>query len=101
MAAPFQIGTTPNPNSIRVGLSESKFAKPTTYRSAKDAAAEKNRLVADYRDKFANPFKAAELGYIDEVIMPIDLRPKLIRALELMKDKRESLPSKKHGNIPL
>ena len=40
MAAPFQIGTTPNPNSIRVGLAESRFAKPTTYRSAKDAAAE-------------------------------------------------------------
>jgi len=40
MGAPFQIGTTPNPNSIRVGLAESKFAKPTTYRSAKDAAAE-------------------------------------------------------------
>ncbi|HZE95799.1 MAG TPA: NifU N-terminal domain-containing protein [Planctomycetota bacterium] len=40
MSAPFQIGTTPNPNSIRVGLSESKFSKPTTYRSAKDAAAE-------------------------------------------------------------
>lgn len=40
MSVPFQIGTTPNPNSIRVGLSESKFAKPTTYRSAKDAAAE-------------------------------------------------------------
>jgi hypothetical protein len=40
MAAPFQIGTTPNPNSIRVGLSESKFAKPTTYRTAQEAAAE-------------------------------------------------------------
>jgi hypothetical protein len=40
MAAPFQIGTTPNPNSIRVGLSEAKFAKPTTYRSAHDAAAD-------------------------------------------------------------
>jgi len=40
MSVPFQIGTTPNPNSIRVGLSESKFAKPMTYRSAKDAVAE-------------------------------------------------------------
>lgn len=40
MSVPFQIGTTPNPNSIRVGLSESKFSKPMTYRSAKDAAAE-------------------------------------------------------------
>lgn len=40
MAAPFQIGTTPNPNSIRVGLSDSKFPKPTTYRSAQEAAAE-------------------------------------------------------------
>lgn len=69
--------------------------------SAQDAVAEKARLVADYREKFANPFKAAELGYIDEVIRPEETRLKLIRALELMKDKfQENLP-RKHGNIPL
>ena len=68
---------------------------------AADPVARKAELVAEYRAKFANPFKAAELGYIDEVIRPIDLRPKLIAALEMLKDKRETLPQKKHGNIPL
>jgi propionyl-CoA carboxylase beta chain len=69
--------------------------------AAADPVARKAELVAEYRAKFANPFKAAELGYIDEVIRPIDVRPKLIRALEMLKDKRESLPPKKHGNLPL
>ena len=68
---------------------------------AQDAAARKDELVAHYRDTFANPFKAAELGYIDEVIMPSDTRPRLIQALRMLKNKRESLPPKKHGNIPL
>ncbi|GMU61991.1 MAG: hypothetical protein AMXMBFR34_37540 [Myxococcaceae bacterium] len=68
---------------------------------AKDAVAEKNRLVAEYREKFANPFKAAELGYIDEVIRPEQTRLKVIRALELLKDKRQENLPRKHGNIPL
>ncbi len=68
---------------------------------AKDAAVEKARLVADYREKFANPFKAAELGYIDEVIRPEATRPKVIRALEMLKDKRQENLPRKHGNIPL
>jgi propionyl-CoA carboxylase beta chain len=68
---------------------------------AKDAVAEKARLVAEYREKFANPFKAAELGYVDEVIRPEATRPKLIRALEMLKDKRQENPPRKHGNIPL
>ncbi len=68
---------------------------------AKDPVAEKARLVADYREKFANPFKAAELGYIDEVIRPEQTRSKIIRALEMLKDKRQDTPARKHGNIPL
>jgi len=68
---------------------------------AADPAAERARLVADYREKFANPFKAAELGYIDEVIRPEQTREKLIRALEMLKDKRQENPARKHGNIPL
>ncbi len=68
---------------------------------AKDAAAEKTRLVADYREKFANPFKAAELGYIDEVIRPEETRGKIARALEMLKDKRQENLPRKHGNIPL
>lgn len=68
---------------------------------AKDPQAEREQLVNDYRQKFANPFKAAELGYIDEVIMPADTRPHLIRALTMLQNKREKNPPKKHGNIPL
>jgi propionyl-CoA carboxylase beta chain len=68
---------------------------------AKDAQAERDRLVAEYRQTFANPFKAAELGYIDEIIMPADTRTHLIRALTMIQNKREKNPPKKHGNIPL
>ncbi|MDQ7823098.1 MAG: acyl-CoA carboxylase subunit beta [Candidatus Eremiobacteraeota bacterium] len=58
-------------------------------------------LVDDYKDKFANPYRAAELGYIDEVIDPQHTRPKLIIALDSLRNKREQMPPKKHGNIPL
>ena len=68
---------------------------------ASDPSVVKERLVEEYRAKFANPYKAAELGYIDEVIKPEATRPKLIRALEMLKNKRDSNPPKKHGNIPL
>ncbi|MFL5260963.1 MAG: acyl-CoA carboxylase subunit beta [Anaeromyxobacteraceae bacterium] len=63
--------------------------------------AERQRLVAEYREKFANPYKAAELGYVDEVIRPEDTRPRVIRALEMLRTKRQENPPKKHGNIPL
>ena len=69
--------------------------------AAADPAAERARLIGEYRDKFANPYKAAELGYVDEVIRPEDTRPKVIRALEMLRTKRQELPPKKHGNIPL
>jgi propionyl-CoA carboxylase beta chain len=68
---------------------------------AADANAERTKLVNDYREKFANPFKAAELGYIDEVIRPEETRAKVIRALEMLKNKRQENPPRKHGNIPL
>ncbi|MEW5849740.1 MAG: acyl-CoA carboxylase subunit beta [Myxococcota bacterium] len=68
---------------------------------AKDAVAERQRLVAEYREKFANPYKAAALGYVDEVIKPEDLRPKLAVALDMLKNKRDQNPPRKHGNIPL
>ncbi|HTR63175.1 MAG TPA: carboxyl transferase domain-containing protein, partial [Candidatus Binataceae bacterium] len=64
-------------------------------------AAERTRLIDDYRQKFANPFKAAELGYIDEVLMPRDTRPRLISALKALENKRDKNPPRKHGNIPL
>jgi len=68
---------------------------------AKDAVAERERLVADYRSTFANPFKAAELGYVDEVIVPRDTRPRVIGSLKALENKRDRNPPRKHGNIPL
>lgn len=68
---------------------------------AKDPAARKAELVDEYRRKFANPYVAAERGYVDEVIEPKYTRIKLIRALEMLKNKRDLNPPKKHGNIPL
>jgi propionyl-CoA carboxylase beta chain len=66
-----------------------------------DPEAERRRLVDDYRQRFANPYRAAELGYVDEVIDPADTRRRLIRAFSLLRTKRDSNPAKKHGNIPL
>ena len=68
---------------------------------AADPAKTRAEFVADYKEKFANPYKAAELGFIDEVIYPRTLRARLHRSLELLKDKRDSNPPKKHTNIPL
>ncbi len=66
-----------------------------------DVASFRAEKVAEFRDKFANPYIAAERGYIDEVIEPKETRPKLIRALRSLRTKRETNPPKKHGNIPL
>jgi propionyl-CoA carboxylase beta chain len=69
--------------------------------AAKDPAAERRRLIDEYNEKFASPWVAAELGYLDDVIPPEDTRPRLIAALEMLRNKRQSLPHKKHGNPPL
>ncbi len=69
--------------------------------SAEDPAAERARLVAEYEAEFNNPYVAAGRGYIDDVILPSETRARLIGALEMLKDKRETNPRKKHGNIPL
>ncbi len=69
--------------------------------SAGDPAALRAQLVQEYRDKFANPFVAAARGYIDDVIEPRETRPYLINALEMLRNKRDENPPKKHGNIPL
>ncbi len=61
----------------------------------------KIELINEYRDKFANPYVAASRGFIDDVIEPHQTRPRLINALEMLQNKRESNPHKKHGNIPL
>jgi acetyl-CoA carboxylase carboxyltransferase component len=69
--------------------------------AAADPATERSRLVEEYRERFANPYIAAARGYVDDVIMPSDTRPRLIAALDLLADKRDVNPPKKHGNIPL
>ena len=61
----------------------------------------RDKLVQDYKDRLINPYIAASRGMIDDVIDPADTRPKIIRALDMLANKRESLPSKKHGSIPL
>jgi acetyl-CoA carboxylase carboxyltransferase component len=66
-----------------------------------DPAGRKAELVAEYRQKFANPYVAAERGYLDDVIEPHDTRPRLINALLMLRNKRDANPAKKHGNIPL
>lgn len=70
-------------------------------KAAEDKAERERELVADYREKFANPYVAAARGYVDDVILPSETRPRLIMALEALRTKREDRPMKKHGNIPL
>jgi propionyl-CoA carboxylase beta chain len=66
-----------------------------------DPEATRARLVQEYREKFASPYIAASRGYIDDVIEPRETRPRLISALEMLRNKRDTNPPKKHGNIPL
>ncbi len=66
-----------------------------------DADATRERLVQEYRNNFASPFKAAELGYIDQIIFPENTRSKLIKALMMLQNKKDSIPERRHGNIPL
>jgi acetyl-CoA carboxylase carboxyltransferase component len=68
---------------------------------AEDQDTERARLAQEYRDTFANPYVAAARGYIDDVIEPHDTRPRLIEALQMLQNKRDANPPKKHGNIPL
>jgi acetyl-CoA carboxylase carboxyltransferase component len=68
---------------------------------AEDPAARLTELSADYQQRFANPYAAAERGYVDAVIEPAETRANLVRALRLAQSKRQSLPPRKHGNMPL
>jgi len=69
--------------------------------NAKDPIAEKERLVEEYKNLFANPYRAANLGFIDDVIKPEETRSKVISAFEMLEGKRQNNPPKKHGLIPL
>jgi propionyl-CoA carboxylase beta chain len=70
-------------------------------KAAPDPEAHRTELITRYEEEFNNPYRAAELGLVDEVIEPRQTRSKLIRALQMLRTKREHLPPKKHGNIPL
>jgi propionyl-CoA carboxylase beta chain len=69
--------------------------------NASDPAAELTKKEQEYADIFANPYRAAERGFIDEVIFPEETRGKLIKAFKMLENKVANLPRKKHGNIPL
>lgn len=69
--------------------------------AAKDKDKKRAELVKDYREKFANPYIAAGLGYIDKVVLPHETRPLICKALDMLESKRRTRPPKKHGNIPL
>ncbi len=73
----------------------------TEILQAEDPETTRKQLVDEYRDKFATPYEAAARGYVDEIIEPAQTRPKLIRALEACKNKRDTNPPRKHGNLPL
>jgi propionyl-CoA carboxylase beta chain len=69
--------------------------------AASDHAATRQQKVDEFRERFANPFVAAERGYVDDVIEPRETRPRVIRALRMLENKVDTMPRKKHGNIPL
>jgi len=68
---------------------------------AEDPEAERAKLMKEYTDTLANPYVSAARGYLDDVIDPAETRIKIIRALDMLRDKRDTLPPKKHSNIPL
>jgi acetyl-CoA carboxylase carboxyltransferase component len=68
---------------------------------AADPSAKKAEMIREYREKFSTPYAAAERGFIDDVIEPSETRPRLIKALRMLSTKREAIPARKHGNIPL
>ena len=69
--------------------------------AAKDQEAVRKQKVEEFRERFANPFVAAERGYVDDVIEPHETRPRVIAALRMLENKVDTMPRKKHGNIPL
>jgi len=81
------------------GAVEIIFKKEIAESSDPEKATEEK--VKEFKERFANPYSAAERGYIDDVIEPRYTRPRLIKALSMLKTKRDTNPPKKHGNIPL
>ena len=87
--------------SERVGKGAAEIIFKKEIAEAKDPEARLKEKEKEFNELFANPYKAAERGYIDEVIKPEDTRKKLIAAFKMLENKVAKLPRKKHGNIPL
>jgi len=84
-----------------IAVMGSEGAVNILYRNKISDEEARAKVIDEYKETFANPYKAAELGYIDEIIMPRQTRSKLIQALEMTQNKTEIKPARKHGNIPL
>jgi len=69
--------------------------------AAEDKEAKRAEKISEYREEFANPYRAGSFGYVEDVIQPSVSRPMIISAMEMLASKREQRPAKKHGNIPL
>ena len=91
--------------TAEIAVMGAKGAAEIIFKKDIDKAADPAQALIDkekeYADIFANPYRAAERGYIDEVIKPEDTREKLIKAFKMLENKVAKLPKKKHGNIPL
>jgi len=91
--------------SAEIAVMGPKGAAEIIFKREIEAASNPQELlekkIEEYREKFANPYEAAARGYIDDIIEPKETRPRLIRALELLQNKKDTTPPKKHGNIPL
>jgi len=91
--------------SAEVAVMGAEGAVNIVYRrelaAADDQAAARREKIEEFRDRFANPFVAAERGYVDDVIEPRETRPRVIRAFKMLENKVDTMPRKKHGNIPL
>jgi propionyl-CoA carboxylase beta chain len=91
--------------TAEIAVMGAKGAVEVLYRreisAADDPAAEAANRQQDYENRFANPFAAAARGYVDDVIDPRETRARVISALEMLRNKRDSNPPRKHGNIPL
>ena len=91
--------------SAEIAVMGPEGAVNIVYRRELTAATDQNAVrqqkIEEFRERFANPFVAAERGYVDDVIEPHETRPRVIRALRMLENKVDTMPRKKHGNIPL
>ena len=87
--------------AVMEGTSAVNIISRRELASAPDVEAARAELVADYKERFEHPYIAAARGYVDDVIDPRDTRIKIARALVMLRGKAETLPAKKHGNLPL